>query len=166
MSEIHYIGFVVFALLFLKVRAKLFIYFLLNKGEILYIDEAGSKVFFDKEYLVSAKPDRVTRYKGKVYAVEFKSRKERIFEKDIIQALTAGLASWDSMGGVDRVVVYNGTYKYKVVNVKTKAKLFKKISKHVERAKKIKSGELVKQRVSKDKCKSCPYGESCKWTAL
>lgn len=151
--------------LFLAVylRKKLFLYRLLNHGEILYIDKSGSCSYRDVGFGVLARPDRITSFKGKRYVIEYKSRKKGVFDKDVVQALTGALACWDSVGGVDGVVVYNGSYELKYIKIGNKVKLARRLSKHIENAKKVKSGVLVRCRVSKSKCGNCPYNETCKW---
>jgi len=138
-------------------------YLLLNKGTVLYIDEPGAQLFRDTEFGVTSKPDRISSYKKKNYVIEYKSRKNGIFEKDIIQALTGALASWDKIGGISEIVVYNGSYKYKRVKVKNKKQLFKKLKRYIENAKKVKSGETVKCRVVRNNCRVCPFNKKCKW---
>jgi CRISPR/Cas system-associated exonuclease Cas4 (RecB family) len=163
MSEYYYALGLILVMLYFYIKKKIFMYLLLNKGEILYIDESGSKIYRDVEYGVSSRPDRISRFAKKNIVIEYKSRIKGIFQKDIVQAMVGALASWDSVGGISEVVVYNGSYKYKRVKIKSKKHLYKKISKHIEKARKIKSGETIKCRVLKGNCRVCPFNQKCKW---
>lgn len=146
-----------------RVRKRLFIYFLLNKGDVSFKDTPGERVFVDHEYGVSSRPDRIATYRNKKYVIEYKSRKKGIFEKDVIQAYVGALACWDHFGGIDFVVVYNSSYKYKLIKLRGKKGLYSKVKKHVDNARRIKKGERVRARVSRYKCRVCPYKKSCKW---
>jgi hypothetical protein len=145
------------------IRRRFFIYLLLNKSESLYVDEGNSKLLRDSQYLLTAKPDRIVRYKGKVYVVEFKSRKTKIFKKDIVQASIGALASWDFVGQVDFVLVYNGRYRFKKVKVKSKSILYDKYSRYVKNARDIKKGLYVSGWIRKESCFVCPYVNTCKF---
>ena len=136
-------------------------YLILNKSEFLYVDEGASKLLRDSQYMLTAKPDRIVRYKGKVYVIEFKSRKTKVFKKDIVQASIGAIASWDFVGQVDFVLVYNGSYKFKKEKIKSKRKLYEKYSKHIKNARDIKSGLSVRSWVRKESCFVCPFSNSC-----
>lgn len=145
-----------------RVYGRIFMYRLLNHSETLYIDDGTNKLLVDREFGVTSKPDRVVRFCGKVYLLEFKSRKSGVYDKDIIQACVGGLAYWGAVSPVNFILVYNGSYAFKKLRVKSKQRLFKKCSKYILMAKKIKSGKSVRTRVVGSKCRVCPYRESCK----
>ncbi len=140
-----------------------YIFRLLNKGEVIFKDEPGAQVIVDREFMVSAKPDRVVRYRGKNVVLEFKSRKKGIFEKDLVQALAGGLAVWDLCGGIHEILVYNGSYRFKRIRLSSKQRLYSRLKKHIKVAQKVKSGGKVWVWPTRRKCKTCPYSQNCRW---
>lgn len=162
MLELYFILAVALFYAILRIRRRLFIYFLLNKGEVLYIDDGATSVIRDAEYRVSARPDRVTKYRGKNYVLEFKSRKRNIYEKDVIQGFVGCIAAWEKFGRIDGLVVYNGSYQFKFYSLRTKVACYKKVKNAIYKAQKIKSKKTVKEKVIVSKCRVCPYNQSCK----
>tara|TARA_B100002049_G_scaffold229110_1_gene204325 strand:+ start:68579 stop:69061 length:483 start_codon:yes stop_codon:yes gene_type:complete len=145
-----------------RIKRRLFIYFLLNKGEVVYLDDGASGVIRNSEYRVSARPDRVTNYKGKNYIIEYKSRKKGIYEKDVVQGVVGALAVWGKFDGIDGLVVYNGSYQFKRYSFGSKEACYRRVKKAILKAQKIKSGKTVKEKVETSKCRVCPYNTSCK----
>lgn len=145
----------------LVIRRRYFIYALLNKSDVVYIDEKGSKSFVNAKYGVLAKPDRVSIYKGKKYVIEFKSRKKGIFDKDIVQALVGGLSCYEDGLSPEFVVVYNSSYEYKVVRIKSEKALLKRIGKLISKAQSIKRSRSTSSFFRKGKCVACIYSNSC-----
>lgn len=162
MPELYIVLGIALSYVFVRIKRRLFIYFLLNKGKVVYLDDGGSGVIRDTEYKVSARPDRVAEYKGKSYVIEYKSRKKGIYEKDVIQGFVGALAVWDKYGGVDGLVVYNGSYQFKRYSFAGKDACYRRVKKAILKARKIKSGNIVKERVKASKCRACPYNTRCK----
>lgn len=164
MSESYYFLFALVAIpIFRPIYRRVFLYLLLNKGKTLFIDEKGARVIKNHEYRVTAKPDRASLYRNKKYLLEYKSRKKGIFKKDVVQALTGSLALWDSVGGFNGVIVYNDSYDYKLIKVRSKKGVYRKIKKYITKAQKIKSGKTVYEAVTAKNCGVCPYAKSgCK----
>ncbi|MDP2564390.1 Dna2/Cas4 domain-containing protein [Pseudoalteromonas marina] len=151
----------VLVFIIIYIRKKYFLYALLNKGEVFYLDSAGSELFVNKSYGVTAKPDRISVYKGKKYVIEFKSRKKGVYDKDMVQALVGALASYDYGLKPDFALVYNSSHEYKLVRFKNEKALYKKIKKLIDRTKTIKSTKSISFFFKKGKCAACVYSKSC-----
>ena len=137
-------------------------YRVLWSQNVLFKDEGTVPAFYDKEYGVSGKPDRISQQGKHKYSIEYKSRKKGIFERDIVEALTAALAAYDKIGGIDYVLVYNDSFQRKLIKVRSKKALYRKVKKHVEAARKIKSGSAKWISKTKKNCPTCPYSDNCK----
>lgn len=156
------LAFVFVFLVIWPIFIRISVYRILWSKHILFKDEANSRAFFDKEYAISGKPDRITRHKGKVYSIEYKSRGKGIYKRDIIEAISAAIAAYDAVGGVDFVLIYNSSHQHKLIKVRSKSKLFALVKAYAHAAVRIKYEPSYRPKKKLGNCPVCPYSETCK----
>jgi CRISPR/Cas system-associated exonuclease Cas4 (RecB family) len=132
------------------------------KGRLVYTDDAPkAKVFVNKRYQLSAKPDFVFRVSLWSYiAVEYKSRNAPVKESDLIQLIATVIAVRSQFNIVRAMVVTNS--ESRELSLGSNSKLYRSIKQLHKQAKKVKHfNKEPKPLVNDTRCKGCGYREHC-----
>tara|TARA_R110002167_G_scaffold204404_1_gene408439 strand:- start:6246 stop:6764 length:519 start_codon:yes stop_codon:yes gene_type:complete len=132
-------------------------------GKLIWVDRGRkTKPFFNKEFRVLGKPDLMYKLASSgVLAVEYKSRKGRIYESDVVQAKTAALAARGDGYRVSQILVKTkGTQQYFNLPASDSA-LFQEIQQYVAYTRAAKQGINLKALPQRYKCKTCAYSQGC-----
>jgi CRISPR/Cas system-associated exonuclease Cas4 (RecB family) len=151
--------FTVYLLLINHRRGRIFVP---ENAKLIWVDKGkNTEPFFNKAYRVFGKPDALYDLQGNVIAVEFKSRKVKVYDADRIQALTAALATRGAGYDVRQVVVKSST-DIERINLPEKDKaLYELVKKDIEAARAIKSGHQAIAKPESTKCPACAYNNHC-----
>jgi CRISPR/Cas system-associated exonuclease Cas4 (RecB family) len=132
------------------------------KGRLVYTDNAPqAKVFVNKRYQLSAKPDFVFRIGLWSYiTVEFKSRNAPVKESDLIQLIATVIAVRSQYNIVRAMVVTNS--ETQEISIGSNSKLYSSIKQLHKQAKKVKHfNKEPKPLVNDARCKGCGYLGRC-----
>lgn len=131
-------------------------------GKLIWVDkDRHTKPFFNKVFEVLGKPDLMYRISGGVLAVEFKSRRGRIFDSDVVQAKCAALAARGEGYKVIRILVKTSTTERYYTLPKNDKALFDEVKNHVILTRQAKAGSKMKAKPNQAKCRSCAFKLSC-----
>ena len=132
------------------------------KGKFIWIDKGRStKPFFNTTFQVLGKPDLMYRTGQGVLAVEYKSRKGRIYNSDIAQAKSASLAARGEGYEVSKILIKTERDEQYIDLPKSDRSLFEDIKEYVTLARRAKNGETMPPDPAVKKCISCAYNNSC-----
>lgn len=132
------------------------------EGKIIYADQGRkSKLFINRVYGITAKPDFIiTTPNGENVMVEYKSRKGRVYQSDIVQLLASVLAARSEMQ-IHRAIVVTKVTRCEV-ELGSDEHIFKEISKFVLLARRAQEGEIIKIFSSHPGvCRTCSVASSC-----
>lgn len=135
------------------------------KGRLVYADKGrSSKLFANKRFGLSAKPDFIYNLMNGVFAlVEFKSRNGRVFQSDIEQTI-AGVIACRPYYNIRIAVVQTASERKEIDVDKSEDELYEMIKHNVELTRKIKSGKVVTVCYKNTyKCKSCAVAKDCNY---
>ena len=151
--------FTVYLLLINQRRGRTFVP---KNAKLIWVDEGiNTEPFFNRPYRIFGKPDALYYVQGNVIAVEFKSRKGKIYDADRIQALTAALASRGAGYKVRQVVVKSSTDIERIDLPEEDKALHELVKKDIEAARAIKSGHQANAKPESTKCQACAYNNHC-----
>jgi len=137
------------------------------KGKLVWTDHGRqTKPFFNRTFEVFGKPDLMYRTKDGILAVEFKSRKGRVFLSDIVQAKCASLAARGAGYKVTEILVKTAREERYITLLSSDTALFNEIQPRVAMARKAKRGDQVPSFPEKNKCFSCAHNSSCESAAI
>lgn len=132
------------------------------KGELIWVDRGkDTKPFFNHYYKVLGKPDLMYKVDGGILAVEYKGRKNNIYDSDIVQGLTACLAARGQGYNVSRLLVKTDGSERSIDLPKSDKALYNKVSTQVELVRKAKLGQRLPAQPARFKCDHCAYTEAC-----
>lgn len=132
------------------------------KGKLVWTDHGRqTRPFFNKTFQVFGKPDLMYRTKDGILAVEFKSRKGRVFSSDTVQAKCASLAARGAGFNVTKVLVKTASDELYVALPRSDAELFQEIEQSVIMARQAKKGLNVPSLPDRRKCYACAYRNAC-----
>ncbi|RJG38770.1 CRISPR-associated protein Cas4 [Motilimonas pumila] len=132
------------------------------KGKEIWRDEGKhTKAFVNHHYQIVGKPDHIFEsHSGEIIAVEFKSRKGRVYESDIVQTLASCLALRSEMD-VQRALVCTQTTKVEL-NLGSDQDLWERIQGYAFQVKTATQGQVIQEyRPSIAKCQSCSVRAHC-----
>ena len=131
-------------------------------GKLVWTDRGkNTKPFFNNYFRVLGKPDLMYKVRSGILAVEYKSRRGRIYTSDIMQARAAALAARGSGYQVIRVLLRTRNQELYIDLPKKDSALFKLIQTNVAVARDAKSGRSVNPKPTGQKCRGCAYTNSC-----
>jgi len=134
-------------------------------GSLIWTDQGrNTKPFFNKDFKVLGKPDLMYKIQSGVLAVEYKSRRSRVYLSDTVQAKSAALAARGAGYHVTKILVCTQTQKQYFELPRQDLTLYKSIEVYVSYVREAKSGSEMKATPSRYKCRSCAYHESCQFT--
>jgi len=137
------------------------------KGKLIWTDHGRqTKPFFNRTFEVFGKPDLMYRTKDGILAVEFKSRKGRVFSSDIVQAKCASLAARGAGYKVMEILVKTAREERYITLPQSDTDLFHEIQPKVAMARKAKRGDQVPSFPERNKCFSCAHNSSCESAAI
>lgn len=135
-------------------------------GELIWVDRGkDTKPFFNHAYRVLGKPDLMYKVDGGILAVEYKSRKRKIYSSDVVQGLTACLAARGQGYKVTSLLIKTDQSDHRIELPKSDKQLYKKVEAHVEMARQAKQGKRLPAQPSQFKCQYCAYTEVCDKTS-
>ena len=136
------------------------------KGKLIWVDEGKkTKPFFNSRYQIFGKCDQLYKTLGGVLAVEYKSRRGKIYLSDIVQSKAAALAARGAGYKVTRVLVKTKNQEQYMKLPSSDDALFQEIAEFFHKAKAAKEGLQVKAFPEKQKCRRCAYFNSCSKSA-
>lgn len=97
------------------------------------------------------------RQKSGVLAVEYKSRKGRVYESDIVQAKTAAPAARGNGHKVVKILIKTSTEERYITLPKRNRQLFNEVKEFIVIARQAKKGVRQNPTPCKFKCRPCPY---------
>lgn len=131
-------------------------------GELLWVDEGkDTKPFFNKAFKIFGKPDAMYVKGGKVTAIEYKSRKGKIHDSDMWQAMAAALAARGEGYQVASVRIKTKTHSADMDVPKSELDHYKFIKTCHEAALRAKNGHPSKALPETNKCFHCAYKAVC-----
>ncbi len=132
-------------------------------GKLVYADQGQrSRLFINKFFLISAKPDFIYKIGFRKYeVVEYKSRMGKVYESDIVQTKASVIAA-RSKFNVRKALICTKGETLEIDVDKSSAEIYKEIKKETELARKIKSKVYVAECTKdKYKCNSCSMRKHC-----
>ena len=137
------------------------------KGKLVWTDHGRqTKPFFNRTFEVFGKPDLMYQTNDGILAVEFKSRKGRVFSSDIVQAKCASLAARGAGYKVVEILVKTAREERYITLPRSDTDLFHEIQPKVAMARRAKRGDQVPSFPERNKCFSCAHNSSCESAAI
>lgn len=131
-------------------------------GELIWVDESkNTKPFFNKTFKIFGKPDAMYAKGGKVTAVEFKSRKGKIHDSDMWQAMAAALAARGEGYKIKKVRIKTITHSLDIEVPKSESEHYQFLKVCHEAALNAKKGYSSKALPEVNKCAHCAYYSVC-----
>ncbi len=153
------IFFTIKIILFFRPRNKLGI-----DGSLIWTDTGKTtEPFFNHNFKVFGKPDLMYKIRSGVLAVEYKSRKGRIYTSDIVQAKSAALAARGSGYHVTKILVRTKTKENYFDLPRNDLALYKEIEVSANHAREAKTGKSMNASPSHFKCRACAYRMKCQF---
>lgn len=127
----------------------------------VWIDEGRqTKPFYSKQYNLAGKPDAIMRKGSTLYSVEYKSRKQNIYDSDVIQLKAASLLAREQGYNVRYGLIKTQEKEYRV-DFGTNQALYKELKQYIALASDIDRGKDVPAKPHKFKCQYCAYKSDC-----
>ena len=134
-------------------------------GKLVWIDRGHStKPFFNKQFRVFGKPDLMYRLRsGGILAVEYKSRRGRIYKSDLAQTQAAALAARGAGFAVREILIKTNATEQRCVLPRADEALFAEIQRYADCVREAKAGAKLPlpPRPQAGKCRTCAFGPRC-----
>jgi hypothetical protein len=130
---------------------------ILRSGELEYCGEPGTKMIYNRRWKVRGRPDFVFKMPdGSHSLVEFKSRKTRVYPKDIVQTKASVLVASGKYRNIKKAYVLLGSGEWTEVALPSSVDaLADELMPHVRRARKIKYGQRAPALTPGNHCIAC-----------
>ncbi|MBT4838888.1 MAG: Dna2/Cas4 domain-containing protein [Methylococcales bacterium] len=123
---------------------------------------ATEKTFHSSKYNITAKVDYLYKYhRNEVVLLEYKSRLKGIHKGDIQQLKASAVAVKETHDNLRFGLVYNQSGEFLKVDLKSSDRLISDISKEIEWARLIKSGEKPNCSRPANQCSRCGFKDNC-----
>lgn len=138
-----------------------------SKNKTVYLDTGKtSEVFRSTTHRIAAKPDRIEQGSdGYAIPHEYKSRKNGVKKRDLVQIKTAAIALRDSGYKVKNAVLEVGSGKQHTFNIEPTDELMQgEVGDLIRVVRSIKRGEIPKPRPAESVCRRCSYKTQCPYS--
>ena len=129
----------------------------------VWIDQGRqTKPFYSKQYQLTGKPDAIMRKGSTLYSVEYKSRKNNIYDSDVIQLKAASLLAREQGYNVRYGLIKTQEKEYRI-DLSSNEALFKELKPFIGLAREASKCLDVPAKPSKFKCQYCAYKSDCNY---
>lgn len=134
-------------------------------GRTIWLDKGRSTpAFYNRQYGIAGKPDSIQEVNGEMVAVEYKSRKGRVFASDIQQLVASTLAA-RSKYPIKKGIVKTATQSEVIDLSGSDAQLFRNIESSYNKVIALQQGNSGCPDPHYIKCRACGYSSQCKHSA-